>query len=158
MTSTDTIVLSDFANSSGDPVFDDTLNQALGAELQQSPFWHILPDRQVSETLNLKGRPTDARLDAHVALEVCQRTASRAVLSGSIDSLGRQYVIGLNAVDCQTGNSLVRESVQSAKKEDVLAALSKAGRKLRFPPRRWPGIWLSAFPETPSYDFISCLP
>jgi tetratricopeptide (TPR) repeat protein/predicted Ser/Thr protein kinase len=131
LTETDTIVLADFANSTGDPVFDDTLKQALATELQQSPFLTILPDQRVSDTLKLMGRPADTRLDEKTALEVCQRSGSKAVMAGSIASLGSQYVIGLHAVNCQTGNSLAREAITANKKEEVLNALDKAATKLR---------------------------
>jgi serine/threonine protein kinase/predicted Zn-dependent protease len=131
LSNADTIVLADFANSTGDPAFDDTLKQALGAELQQSPFWNILPDRKVNETLKLMGRSKDSPLDSNTALDLCQRAGSQAVLAGSIARLGSEYVIRLNAIDCQTGGSLVRESVQTATKDGVLDALGKAARKLR---------------------------
>ena len=127
----DTIVLADFANSTGDAVFDNTLKQALAAGFQQSPFWNILPERKVGSTLKLMGRSADARLDAKTALDLCQRAGSKAVLAGSIANLGRDYVIGINAINCQTGGSLAMESVQVAKKELVLDALGKAARKLR---------------------------
>jgi len=93
----DSIVLTDFANFTGDAVFDETLKQALATELQQSPFLNILPDREVSEILKLMGHRADERLDAKTALEVCQRAGGKAVLIGSIASLGSEYVIGLNA-------------------------------------------------------------
>jgi len=131
LSETDTVVLADFANSTGDEVFDSTLRQALASALQQSPFLNILPDRTVSQTLKLMGRSADVRLDQETAVDVCQRTGSKAVLSGSIASLGSQYAIGLNAVDCQTGGSLAREEVQAAKKEEVLSALDRAAAKLR---------------------------
>jgi DNA-binding winged helix-turn-helix (wHTH) protein/tetratricopeptide (TPR) repeat protein len=127
----DTVVLADFANSTGDTAFDDTLRQALAVNLEQSPFLNILPDRKVSETLKLMGRGAHARLDQETALELCQRAGSKAVLAGSVASLGSQYVIGLNAVNCQTGDSLARNDVQASRKEDVLRALGKAGRELR---------------------------
>ena len=128
---TDTVVLADFANTTGDATFDDTLKQALATELQQSPFLNILPDRRVSETLKMMGRSADQRLDEKTAAELCLRTGSKAVLAGSIASLGSQYVVGLNAVNCQTGDSLAREDVQAAKKEDVLNALDKAATRMR---------------------------
>ena len=131
LTERDMIVLADFANSTGDPVFDDTLKQALAAELQQSPFFNILSDRKVGETLKLMGRSADERLDDKTALDLCQRTRSKAVLAGSIANLGSQYVVGLNALNCQTGDSLARAEAQASKKEDVLNALDKAATKLR---------------------------
>ena len=131
LSETDTIVLADFANSTGEAVFDDTLKQALATELQQSPFLNILPDQKVGEALKLMGRSAGQRLDANSALDVCRRAGSKAVLEGSIASLGSEYVIGLNAVNCQTGGSLAREEAQAKKKEEVLQALEKATTKLR---------------------------
>jgi serine/threonine protein kinase/Flp pilus assembly protein TadD len=128
---TDTVVLADFANSTGDPVFDDTLRQGLTVQLEQSPFLNILPDRKVSETLKLMGRSPDQRLDEKTALDLCQRTQSAAVLDGSIASLGSQYVIGLRAVNCSTGDSLAQEQVTANGKEQVLKALDGAATKLR---------------------------
>jgi serine/threonine protein kinase len=131
LTERDMIVLADFANSTGDPVFDDTLKQALATELQQSPFFNILSDRKVGETMKLMGRSADERLDDKTALDLCQRTRSKAVLAGSIANLGSQYVVGLNALNCQTGDSLARAEAQASKKEDVLNALDKAATTLR---------------------------
>ncbi len=131
LTETDTIVLADFANSTGDAVFDGTLKEALATDLQQSPFLSILPDRDVSRTLKLMGRSGDAPLDAKTAQELCQRAGSKAVLAGSIASLGSQFVIGLNALNCRTGGSLAREKLQAPSKEKVLDALDKAASKVR---------------------------
>jgi eukaryotic-like serine/threonine-protein kinase len=131
LTDKDTIVLADFMNTTGDDVFDDTLKQALATELQQSPFFNILSDRKVGETLKLMGRTADQRLDEKTALDVCQRTRNKAVLVGSIASLGSQYVVGLNALNCQTGDSLARAEAQASGKEDVLNALNKAATKVR---------------------------
>jgi tetratricopeptide (TPR) repeat protein/predicted Ser/Thr protein kinase len=127
----DTVVVADFANSTGDPVFDDALKQALAAQLEQSPFLNILPDRKVSETLKLMGRAADQRMDENTAVDLCQRAGSKAVLAGSIASLGSQFVIGLRAVNCHTGESLAREEAQAARKEDVLKALDGAAVRLR---------------------------
>jgi eukaryotic-like serine/threonine-protein kinase len=131
LTDKDTVVLADFTNTTGDPVFEDTLKKGLAVQLSQSPFLNLLPDRKVSATLKLMGLPADARLDQKTAMDLCQRAGSKAVMSGSIASLGSQYVIGLNAVNCQTGDSLALEEVQAGKKEDVLNALDKAATKLR---------------------------
>jgi tetratricopeptide (TPR) repeat protein/tRNA A-37 threonylcarbamoyl transferase component Bud32 len=128
---TDTIVLADFANSIGDVVFDDTLKQGLATDLQQSPFLNILPDQKVRATLKLMNRSPDERLTGRGAQEVCQRTGSKAVIAGSIANIGSEYVVGLNAMDCQTGESLTRQQAQAAKKEDVLNALDEAATKLR---------------------------
>ncbi len=131
LTDKDTIVLTDFDNKTGDPVFDDTLRQGLSVELQQSPFVSLISDRQVQQTLALMGQAKDARLTAEIAQQVCERTASAAVLEGSIRSLGTQYVLGLRARNCNTGNILDEEQIQAARREDVLNSLSEIVRKLR---------------------------
>ena len=104
LTDKDTIVLADFENKTGDPVFDDTLRQGLSVELQQSPFLSLISDRQVQQQLALMGQPKEARLTSDVAQQICERTASAMVLEGSIASLGSQYVLGLRARNCNTGN------------------------------------------------------
>jgi serine/threonine protein kinase len=131
LTDKDSIVLADFTNTTGDPVFDDTLKQALATDLQQSPFFNVLPDRTVNATLKMMGRSADQAVTGDVAQEICLRTGSKAELTGSIASLGSEYVVGLNAVDCQNGASLAREQERAAKKEDVLNALDAAAGKLR---------------------------
>jgi serine/threonine protein kinase/tetratricopeptide (TPR) repeat protein len=131
LAATDTIVLADVDNSTGDTVFDDTLNQALSAELEQSPILNILSDRKVSETLKLMGRSPGERVSERIALEVCERTQSKAILAGSIASVGTQYVVGLKAVNCHSGDTIALEQVQTARKEDVLKAVSKVGTRLR---------------------------
>jgi serine/threonine protein kinase/tetratricopeptide (TPR) repeat protein len=131
LTDTDTIILADFENKTGDPVFDDTLRQGLSVELQQSPFLELISDQQVQQTLALMARPKDARLTPEVAREVCERTGSAAILEGSIASLGSQYVLGLRARNCNTGNILDQEQIQAAKREDVLNSLNQIGRKFR---------------------------
>ncbi len=131
LTDKDTIVLADFANSTGDPVFDGTLRQGLAVQLEQSPFLSLVPDDRVQQTLRMMSRPADARLTPELAREVCQRTASAAVLEGSIAALGTQYVLGLRAENCRTGKLLDDELVQAAKKEDVLNALSQMASKFR---------------------------
>jgi eukaryotic-like serine/threonine-protein kinase len=128
---TDTVFLADFSNKTGDVAFDDTLKQALSISLGQSPFLNILPDHKVSETLKLMGRPADAKVIGETALEICQRTGSKAVLAGSIASLGAQYVIGLQAINCQTGEVFAQEQVQAERKEDVLKVLGDAATRLR---------------------------
>jgi eukaryotic-like serine/threonine-protein kinase len=131
LTDKDTVVLADFANSTDDPIFDDTLKQGLATDLQQSPFFNILSDQKVHDTLKLMNQSPEQRLTSAVALEICQRTGSKAVVEGSISSLGSQYVVGLNTVNCQTGGSLGRETVQAATKENVLSALDHAANQLR---------------------------
>jgi eukaryotic-like serine/threonine-protein kinase len=131
LTEKDTIILSDFDNKTGDPVFDDTLRQGLSVELQQSPFLSLISDRKVQKTLALMGQPKNARLNSEMAQQICERTASAAVLEGSIARVGSQYVLGLRAKDCNTGNILDQEQAMAAKREDVLNSLSEISRKFR---------------------------
>jgi len=131
LTEKDTIVLADFENSTGDPVFDDTLRLGLSVELQQSPFLNPISDRQVQQQLALMGQPKDSRLTSEVAQQICERTASAVVLEGSIASLGSQYVLGLRARNCNTGTTVDQEQVQVARREDVLNALSQVARTFR---------------------------
>ncbi len=131
LTDKDTIVLSDFDNKTGDSVFDDALKQGLSIQLEQSPFLDLLSERRVNETLKLMGRPAGDRLTPEVAAEVCKRTGSKAMLSGSIAGLGTQYVIGLKAVNCNSGDVLAEAQEQAASKEAVLKALDAAAISLR---------------------------
>jgi serine/threonine protein kinase/tetratricopeptide (TPR) repeat protein len=131
LTDKDTIVLSDFNNKTGDSVFDDTLKQGLSVQLEQSPFLALVSERKVNETLKLMGRPAGDRLTPEVTREVCQRTGSKAMLTGSIAGLGIQYVIGLKAVNCNTGDVLAEAQEQAASKETVLKALDAAAVSLR---------------------------
>ena len=131
LTDKDTIVLSDFDNKTGDAVFDDTLKQGLAMQLEQSPFLDLLSDRKVNETLKLMGHSPDDRLTANVAREVCQRTGSKATLTGSIAALGSQYVIGLKAENCNTGDVLAEVQERASAKEAVLKALDNAAVSLR---------------------------
>lgn len=127
----DTIVLADFANTTGDVVFDDALKQALAVDLGQSPFLNILSDGKVRATLQQMTRSPGERLTDETAREVCQRAGSKAFITGSIAGIGNQYVIGLNAINCATDDPLAREQVQAASKEKVLDALGNAATKLR---------------------------
>ena len=131
LTDKDTIVLADFANSTGDAIFDDTLKTALKVSLRQSPFLNVQSDDEVAKTLQEMTRPASTRLTAQVAREICQRTGSKAYLAGSISSLGTEYVLGLKAVNCQSGDTLAEEQVTAASKEKVLDALGEAASKLR---------------------------
>ena len=131
LTEKDTIVLADFDNTTGDPVFDGALRQALAVQLGQSPFLNILSDRKVEETLRLMGRPSNERVTRDVARELCVRTGSKAIMLGSISKLGGQYVVGIDAVGCGSGDTLATEQEQASSKEDVLKALSKAATSLR---------------------------
>jgi eukaryotic-like serine/threonine-protein kinase len=131
LTDKDTIVLGDFSNSTGDPVFDDTLKTALTVSLRQSPFLNVLSDNKVAQTLSLMTRPSDTKLTPDVARELCQRAGSKAYIAGSIANLGSQYVLGLKAVNCQNADLLVEEQVTATGKEKVLDALGKEASKLR---------------------------
>jgi eukaryotic-like serine/threonine-protein kinase len=131
LTEKDTIVLADFDNKTGDPVFDETLKQALAVDLGQSPFLNILSDRQLAATLRMMGRSLDQQATGEVARELCQRVESKAMLAGSISALGNNYVIGLNAINCASGEVLVRQQVEAHGKEDVLKALGNAASDMR---------------------------
>ena len=131
LTEKDTLVLADFANTTGDPVFDGTLKQALAVDLEQSPFLRVIPQARVQQTLAFMGRKPDERLTTEVARDLCQRIGSKAMLSGSIVSLGSEYVVTLNAINCRTGDSLAEEQAQASSKEQVLTAMGGAASKLR---------------------------
>jgi eukaryotic-like serine/threonine-protein kinase len=131
MTSKDSIVIADFANTTGDPVFDATLRQGLSAQLSQTPFLSIVSGDQIAQTLRLMEKPPDTRLTAGVAREVCQRLNATTAVEGSIAALGNQYVIGLDAVSCETGQTLAEEQVTADGKEKVLGALGDAAFQLR---------------------------
>jgi len=131
LTVKDTIVLADFANKTGDAVFDDTLKTALGVALNQSPFLNVLSDAKVSATLKLMARPANLVLTPDVAREVCLRTSSKAYIAGSIVSMGDEHVVELQAVDCQSGDLLAQEMARAPAKQKVLDALGEAASKLR---------------------------
>jgi tetratricopeptide (TPR) repeat protein len=131
LTEKDTIVLTDFANSTGDPIFDDTLKTALTVSLRQSPFLNVLSDSEVAKNLQLMTRPASTKLTPEVARELCQRAGSKAYLAGSIGSLGSEYVLGLKAVNCQSGDTQAQEQVTASSKEKVLDSLGEAASKLR---------------------------
>jgi len=131
LTEQDTVVLADFTNQTGEPVWDDTLKQALRVQLEQSPFLNILPDEKVAQELAYMGRPRETRLTGEAAREVCLRTGSKAMLAGSIASLGAHYVLGLNAVNCQTGDTFASDQVEAESRERVIAALGAAATKMR---------------------------
>jgi eukaryotic-like serine/threonine-protein kinase len=131
LTERDTIVVADFANSTGDAIFDDTLKTALNISLRQSPFLSLLPEGQVRTTLQQMTRPPGTKLTPEVARELCQRTGSKAFISGAIAGLGSEYVLELKAVNCQSGDILAQEQVTAAPKEKVLDALGKAASNLR---------------------------
>ena len=131
LTEKDTIVLADFDNKTGDAVFDDTLKTALDISLRQSPFLNVLPESEVAKTLQLMTRPADTKLTPEVARDLCQRAGSKAYIGGKIGSLGSQYVLGLKAVNCRSGDTLAEEQVTAPSKEKVLDALGEAASKLR---------------------------
>jgi DNA-binding winged helix-turn-helix (wHTH) protein/tetratricopeptide (TPR) repeat protein len=128
---TDWVLMSDFVNTTGEPVFDGALKQALTIQLAQSPFLNILSDARVGATLRLMTKPSDTKLTPELALDLCQRAGAKALIAGSIASLGRQYVIGLNAVNCQTGDPIVQEQATAGSKERVLKALDSAAARMR---------------------------
>jgi serine/threonine protein kinase/Flp pilus assembly protein TadD len=127
----DTVVLTDFANSTGDAVFDGTLRQALAVDLEQSPYLNILSERRIADTLKLMGQAPTAHVTAELAKELCLRTGSKAILSGSVSNLGTQYVIGLEANACSTGDTLANERAEANSKEGVLKALDTAATTMR---------------------------
>jgi len=131
LTEKDSILLTDFVNTTGDAVFDGTLKQALAVQLEQSTYLNEFPQERVRDTLKFMGRSPDERLTPDLARDVCQREGIKAVLNGAIGSIGTQYVVDVNAVNCQTGDSLAREQVQADKKEQVLGAVGKAASSLR---------------------------
>ena len=131
LTEKDSILVADFVNTTGDAVFDGTLKQALAVQLEQSPYLNIVPDQTVRKALQFMGRAADERVTGSVAREICERENIKAMLSGSIASLGSQYVVALDATNCATGDSLAREQVTATAKETVLSAVGKAASSLR---------------------------
>jgi eukaryotic-like serine/threonine-protein kinase len=131
LTDKDTIVLADFVNRTGDPVFDGTLHQGLAVALEQSPFLSLISEERVQRTLRLMSQPAEARLTPELARQLCQRTGSAVVLEGSITGVGSQYVLGLQATNCSAGEILDNEQVQVRRKEDVLSALTRIAHRFR---------------------------
>jgi serine/threonine protein kinase/tetratricopeptide (TPR) repeat protein len=131
LTERDSILLTDFANTTGDSVFDGTLKKALAVDLEQSPFLNVVPDRKIQQTLTFMGRSPDERVTAEVGREICQRDSIKAMLTGSITLLGSQYVITLEAINASTGDSLGKSEVEAANKDAVLNSLGKAATTLR---------------------------
>ncbi len=131
LTDKDVLVLADFTNVTGDPVFDVTLREALAVELEQSPFLKILGDERMREDLRLMGRPAGQQISSQVAREICQREGEKAMIGGSIASLGKTYAITLRAANCQTGEALARQQVQAEDKEHVLQAVAAAAKGMR---------------------------
>jgi eukaryotic-like serine/threonine-protein kinase len=131
LTEKDTVVLADFANTTGDPVFDGTLRQGLSSQLEQSPFLNLLSDERIAQTLSLMAQPKDARLTHELAREVCQRTASAAALDGSIGQIGTEYLLTLKAVNCASGETLASAETQASDKNHVLDALGTLASGIR---------------------------
>jgi tetratricopeptide (TPR) repeat protein len=131
LTAKDTIVLAEFENKTGDPVFDQTLRQGLTVQLEQSPFLALVSEARIKEVLRLMTRPAETRLTPEIAREICERAGSAAVLDGSIAGLGSQYILGLRATNCRTGDVLDEEQGQAGRKEDVLNALSRIALQIR---------------------------
>ena len=131
LTEKDSILITDFVNTTADPVFDGTLKKALAVDLGQSPYLNVFPDQKIRQTLQFMGRNPGDRITTDVGREICQRDGIKAMLNGSIDSVGGQYVITLEATNASSGDSLGREQVQADRKEDVLNALHGAATKLR---------------------------
>src|SRR6266481_6359894 len=131
LTDKDSVVLADFTNTTGESVFDGALRQGLSAQLEQSPFLNLISDERIAQTLVLMAKPKDARLTHEISSEICQRTASAATIEGSISSLGSQYVLGIKAVNCRTGDLLAEDQVTATGKEQVLKSLGEAASKIR---------------------------
>ena len=125
--------LPDFVNTTGDAVFDGTLKQALAVQLEQSPFLNVYPDERVREALKYAGHSPDDRVTVPIARDLCQREAVKAILGGSISSLGSNYVVTLEALNCRTGDTIARQQVEAGNPEKVLAALGTAAKALRGP-------------------------
>jgi serine/threonine protein kinase/tetratricopeptide (TPR) repeat protein len=131
LTDQDTLVMADITNTTGDPVFDDALKLGLSMQLSQSPFLNLLSEEKINKTLKLMGRASGDRLTRDAAREVCVRTNSTGLLTGSISGLGSQYVIGLKVVNCHSGDTLAQEQLQAATKEEVLHTVDEAATRLR---------------------------
>jgi serine/threonine protein kinase len=131
LTDKDTIVLADFANATGDAVFDESLKRALAVSLQQSPYLSLLSDEQVQETLRLMSRPANTQLSRDIASEVCQRNGAKAMLAGTISAVGSEYLITLDATNCATGAALAQAGANASNKDRVLQALGEAASELR---------------------------
>lgn len=133
LTEKDSILLTDFTNTTGDSVFDGTLKQALAVQLEQSPFLNVYPDQRVRQALKFAGRPADERITVPVARDLCQRQGIKAILSGAISSIGSNYVVTLEALNCVTGDTIGRQQAEAPSKEKVLQALGTAAKEIRGP-------------------------
>lgn len=130
----DSILLTEFVNTTGDAAFDGTLKQALAVQLEQSPYLNIVPESKVQEALRYMGRPAGERVTTEVGREIALRQGVKAMLTGSISALGSHYVISLDAMNAETGDSLARQQVEAESKEQVLKSLDKAASNLRQKP------------------------
>ena len=131
LTERDAVLVADFVNTTGDPAFDGVLKQALAVQLEQSPYLNIIPDDRVRDTLRYMSRSPDERVTDALAREICQRESMKAVLGGSIVTVGSHYVVALNATNCATGESIAREQREAGSKETVLTELGRAASSLR---------------------------
>ena len=131
LTEKDSILVTDFVNGTGDPVFDGTLRKALIVDLEQSPFLNVVPDQKLRETLQLMGRAPEERITTAIGREICLRDGIKAMLTGSVSNLGSEYVISLDTTSAATGDTLGKEQAQASRKEDVLNALGKATSAMR---------------------------
>jgi hypothetical protein len=131
LTDKETVVLADFANTTGDPLFDGTLRQGLAIQLQQSTFLNLTSDTRIQQLLGLMGQPADAKLTPAIARDICERMGGGAIVDGRIAGLGAQYVLSVRATGCRSGEVLGEEQAQVAKTEDVLTALSDIASRLR---------------------------
>ncbi len=131
VTTTQSVVIADFTNTTSDPVFDDTLRQALSIHLQQTPLLRIISGDQIARTLGLMEKPRDAKLTVDVARQICLRRNAHITIAGSIANPNSQYVLGLNAVNCQTGGTIGQEQVTAEGKQKIIAALRDAALALR---------------------------
>jgi hypothetical protein len=127
----DTLVLADFTNTTGDPVFDGALQQGLAVQLEQSPFLSLASETEIQQTLRMMGRPAESKLSAEIAREVCQRTNSAAVVNGTVSQIGARYLLTLEVVNCMSGRSLVSAEAQASDKNRVLDALGKTATEIR---------------------------
>jgi tetratricopeptide (TPR) repeat protein len=131
LTARDSILVTEFVNLTGDTIFDGTLKKALSVDLEQSPYLNVFSEARVQQTLKFMGRPPDTQISSEVGREICQRNGIKAMLSGSIASLGSQFVITLDTINADTGDSLGRAQTQAGSKEEVLDSLGKAASQLR---------------------------
>jgi serine/threonine protein kinase/tetratricopeptide (TPR) repeat protein len=131
LTEKDSILLTDFVNTTGDPVFDGTLKQALAVQLEQSPYLNVFPQSRIQQALTYMGKPPGERVTGDVGREICQREGVKAMLTGSITNLGSHYVISLGAVNAQTGDTIASEQVEAESKEQVLKSLDQGASRLR---------------------------